>query len=429
MKNFLFGFLVLILMNSCSKNSHLVNSVYVDSLIEHFTLPKQVIDNDQEMKFWKQRINPLHPGYVSEGKYASTLVNRFHQFGDLNDVKKAESIYHKINKDYNNSLPGPYASLTSLAILQHRFFQADTLLEKAKKNGMNDFTTSTLSFDVNFELGRYEPAVFYLNRLRSGKDFSYYFRRSKYDHLNNNMDSAIYAMQKAADLMKKEPYLAGVALSNEADLYVHEGKLDKAYDTYKKCLSLNGVDFHSLLGIGWIALVHDGNDTLAQKVFQFVLTKNKLPDPLFKLYQMAQWRGDKKLEKKYAEDFVKKATDTMYHKMYNKYLIEIYSGILHNPAQAEYLAKNELYNRVSPQVYAWYAYALFKNNKKEEAYQVFQKYISGKPLEGLELYYMGVMMKGLGKGYNADEFFKAAEKNKYDLSPDFVRDLEKNLEK
>jgi len=38
------------------------------------------------------------------------------------------------------------------------------------------------------------------------------------------------------------------------------------------------------------------------------------------------------------------------------------------------------------------------------------------------------MRKGLDKGYNADAFFKAAEKNKYDLSPDMEKDLGADLE-
>jgi tetratricopeptide (TPR) repeat protein len=217
-------------------------------------------------------------------------------------------------------------------------------------------------------------------------------------------------------------------LSNAADLYVHAGDLQKAADLYKKCIRLNSVDFHSIMGLGWIALVHDKNDTLAERIFKFVQSKNKLPDPLFKLYQMAQGRGDMALEKKYANEFVTKSTDTIYGHMYNKYVIEIYTGILNQPAKAEDLAKDELNNRATPQTYAWYAYSLFKNNKKDEAYKVFQQYVSGQPLEGLELYYMGVLMKGLGKGYNAGEFFKAAEKNKYDLSPGMAKDLAAELE-
>ena len=313
-------------------------------------------------------------------------------------------------------------------MLTHHFSRADTLLQQAQKIGIDGFTLNTLSFDVNFELGHYTEASFFLSKLKPGHDYSYYFRRSKLDHFNANIDSAISGMLKAAGLEKRVPYLQGIALSNAADLYVHAGDLQKAASLYKACLRLNSIDFHSITGLGWIALVHDGNDTLAEKIFRYVQRKNKLPDPLFKLYQAAQGRSDKLLEKKYAGEFVAKSTDAVYGRMYNKYVIEVYTGILNETAKAEALAKDELNNRATPQTYAWYAYALFKNGKKEEGYKVFETYVSGQPLEGLELYYMGKLMKGLDKGYNAQQFFKATDKNKYDLSPGLAKDMQANLE-
>ena len=429
MKYFIGAVLLASLFSSCKNNkAKIVDAAYVDSLINHYTLPRSVSDNDKDMQFWKSRIDPKQPRQVSESKYASTLITRFHQFGDIQDVKLAEAILKGVNKTYNNTLPSPFVALTGSAMLQHHFIQADTLLQKAKKIGIDGFTSTTLSFDVNFELGRYSFANNYLKQLKKGNDYSYYFRRSKMDHFNANIDSAISGMMKAASLEDNVPYLKDVALSNAADLYVHAGELQKAADLYSECIRLNSIDFHSILGLGWIALVHDKNDTLAERIFKFVQSKNKLPDPLFKLYQMAQGRGDKILEKKYADEFVVRSTDTIYGHMYNKYVIEIYTGILHDPAKAEELAKNELNNRATPQTYAWYAFTLFENNKNAAAYKVFEEHVSGQPLEGLELYYMGKMMKGLGKGYNAGEFFKAADKNKYDLSPDMAKDLEANLE-
>jgi len=105
----------------------------------------------------------------------------------------------------------------------------------------------------------------------------------------------------------------------------------------------------------------------------------------------------------------------------------LYTGILWDPSRAEQIAKGELENRATAQTYAWYAWSLFSNNKKKEAYDQFVKHVSGRPLEGLELYWMGKMMQGMNKGYNAEAFFKAAYNNKYDLSPAIFRDLGKQL--
>jgi hypothetical protein len=113
--------------------------------------------------------------------------------------------------------------------------------------------------------------------------------------------------------------------------------------------------------------------------------------------------------------------------MYNKYVLELYTGILNEPSKAEAMAARELLNRTTPQTYAWYVWALYNNNKTAEAEKVYQQHVSGKPLEGLELYWMGKYMQAQNKGYNAQQFFKAAYKNRYDLSPGMVRDLEKVL--
>jgi len=235
-------------------------------------------------------------------------------------------------------------------------------------------------------------------------------------------------MLKAAEFAESSAFLKGVALGNVADLYIHAGDLQQANDLYVQCIRSNSADFHSLLGLGWIALVHDNNDSLAKKIFEFVQSKNKLLDALFKLTQMAAAMNDSTTYLQYAKAFEQKATDTIYGRMYNKYLLQLYTGVLQNPRQAEIMAKDELNNRATPQTYSWYAYALFANNKKDEAYKIFEDHVSGKPLEGPELYLMGLLMDGLDKKYNAIEFFKAAYKNKYDLDPSVVKFIEKRLD-
>ena len=417
---------VFLVFISCKSDKKIITEkAFIDSLFAHYTLPAAIKATADEMQFWKNRIDPNVAGIVSESKYASTFISRFHQFGDIKDIKMADSVMSKVNADFNYKEASPNLTLAGYAILQHRFKEADAYLEKAREIGLKRYESLTVSFDVDFELGRYNNAALYIKQLKPEADYGYYFRRSKLDHLNGNMDSAIQAMLKAAELAASSEYLKGVALSNAADLYIHAGNLQKAATLYKECIQMNSADYHSITGLGWIALVGDKNDSLAEQIFKFVHTKSKLPDPLFKLYQMAQGRGDSVLETKYASEFAARATDTVYGNMYNKYLIEIYTGILHEPAKAEILAKKELSNRNTAQTNAWYAFSLFCNHKNEEAYKVYQQSVSGKPLEGLELYWMGKLMQGLAKGYNAQEFFKAANKNYYDLSPAMQADLKK----
>jgi tetratricopeptide (TPR) repeat protein len=234
-------------------------------------------------------------------------------------------------------------------------------------------------------------------------------------------------MQTAVTLAGNDMNLKLAALSNVGDLYIHSGQMDKAYHCFIDCIKMNAADLHSIMGIGWIALVHDKNDTLAEKIFSFVQSKTKSPEPIFKLTQVAEQRGDVALQKKFATEFERLVTDTLYGGMYNKFLIQLYTGILNDPAKALVIAKQELNNRSTPQTYAWNVWALLCNNKKEEAYELYQKKVSGKPLESLELYWMGKLMQSFNKGFNATQYFKEAEKNINDLSPAVQADLKKLL--
>ena len=423
------GVAIFLALTGCThQNKPIVSSQFVDNLINNYKVPGYVRSNESSMQFWKNRINPGLPGIVSESKYAASLSMRFHEFGDIQDIKKADSIVRKIDLDFNHKEAQADLTLVGYSIQQHRFREADSFLMKAKNIGLKKYDLLTSSFDVDFELGSYFDANNELKELKSTSDYGYFFRLSKMNHLNGLLDSSISNMLQAASLEKGSPFLEQVALSNAADLYVHKGDLQDAADLYMKCIGMNPADFHSLVGLGWIALVKDKNDSLAERIFSFVHKQNKLPDSFYKLTQMAEARGDTILERKWAGAFISQATDSSYGNMYNKYLIEIFTGILQDPSKAEQISRMELKNRATPQTYAWYTWSLFSNNKKKEAYEEFEKNVSGKPLEGLELYWMGKMMQGLKKGYNAQAFYKAAYSNKYDLSPAILADLEKQMD-
>ncbi len=418
MKKILPVLLLFAWLNSCKHaEKRLVSDVFIDSLIDHYTPPVIAVENDKELLFWKGRINPASAGYLNESRYAGCLNMQFRFTGDINTLKKADSVLEKVDRDFNHKEASAYLALVSHCITQHRFMEADSFLQKAKQLGLRPYESLSSSFDVDFELGRYEPARMELNAIRNPNDFGYYFRKSKMDHLEGQLDSSIHDMVGAAGLAGTNGYLKGVALSNAGDLYIHAGELGDAGNAYIQCIRLNSADLHSLMGLGWIALVHDGNDSLAERIFRFAQSKTLLPDPLFKLVQTAGARHDSVRQNQWAKDFVSQAEQPVYGRMYNKYLIQLYTGILNDPAMAESIAKDELNNRATPQTWAWYVWTLFVNNKKEQAYQVYEQYVSGKPLEALELYWMGRLMEGLDKNYNAMQFYKAAAKTRYDLDP------------
>ncbi|HEY4108158.1 hypothetical protein [Puia sp.] len=429
MKKLLPALLLPIWLGSCRhEEKTLVSAILTDSLITHFTLPPVAARNETELQFWKSRINPANPGYLNESRYAACLNMAFRLSGEIDSLKKADSILLALDRNFNHREASACLALAAQGISQHRFREADSLLRKAKALGLRPYESHAASFDVAFELGNYFQAKAELNAIRSPGDYGYYFRRSRLDHLDGELDSAIADMERAAGLAGTNGYLKGVALSNAGDLYLHAEDPVRAKEAYLQGIRQNSADFHSWMGLGWIALIHDKDARMADTIFRFVHSKNPLPDVLFRLEQMAGVRGDSGLQLRYARDFAREATRPVYGGMYNKYLIQLYTGVLHDPAAAEALATAELQNRATPQTYAWQVWALFACNKREDAYALFQRQVSGKPLEALELFWMGRLMEGAGKNYNAREFFRAAARSRYDLDPADAVYVQKKLE-
>ncbi len=429
MKQLVAATLAVMVFIACNTGKEaIVDTPFADSLITYYTTSAAITANAADLQFWKNRIDPSRPGIVSESRYAAALLGRFHLLGDIEDVHRADSILLQVDSVYNHKEAGPPLSLVSHYILQHCFHEADSCLQKARQIGLKPYEALAAAFDVDFELGRYSNAALELRQMKAASDYGYYFRLSKLTHVNGATDSSLQAMLHAAELAGNSDALRQAALSNAADLCLHTGNLAKATNLYMQCIRANNADYHSILGLGWIALVHDHNDSLAKRLFLLVRQKNRLPDALLKLSQMAEGKGDSIAALQYARQFEREATRTTYGNMYNKYLIHLYTGILHEPAKALALAAKELNNRATPQTYAWYAWSLAASNQNEEAWKVYQQQVSGRPLEATELYDMGRLMQALGKGYNAHAFFTAAAKNRYDLSPAEANHLDKSLE-
>ena len=395
---------------------------FIDSLLKNYSDTAIYNSAAAELLFWKARVVPANPGLVNELKYASCLVQRFYLTGDINDIITADSILYTSDKAFDHKESSPNLALVRNSILQHRFKTADSLLKQAKNTGIKKYESAAMSFDVAFELGNYLVAETELKQIAAPTDYGYNFRYAKLAHYKGELDTAITAMHRAMKSAGENIILKQAALSNEADLNLHNGKLQKAYDLYVESIRLNAVDLHSIMGLGWIALVHDKNDSLAERIFRFVRSKTKAPDAIYKLVQVADHRGDSIMQKKLADEFIAVVTTSEYGNMYNKYLLELYTAILQQPAKAETLARQELQNRATPQTYAWYVWALHNNSKAAEAEKTYQQHVVGKPLEGLELYWMGKYMQAQNKKYNATQYFKAAYKNRYDLGPSMAKD-------
>lgn len=416
--------LFILVFYSCRQNQPVITKSFADSLISNYQPSGFAVTNQKDLEFWQGRVKSQPQSFVNLEKYASALATRFHIYGNIYDLKLADSIMEHLSAKYKE--PGYLLTLAGYKMLQHEFKQAKAIIDSVIEMKAENYAAQMMLFDAGFELGDIYKAAVILKNNYARNDYAYNFRLSKLDHYKGEWDSAVVHMMKASELSYSSKYLKTAALSNAADLYLHNGDAEKASELYKQCLALNRSHFHSMMGLGWIAAVYDEDLLLAKKLFEFVRSKSRSPDVLFKLSQAVELI-DIDPAKEYAMQFAKEVNKPEYGNMYNKYLIQVYTGILDNPGKAVEIAKKEVLLRPTSQTYAWLAWSLLCNRQKEKADMIYKTYVSGKALEATELYWMGKLMKATGKHYNAKQFFKAAKENKFDLSPAMKKDLEENL--
>lgn len=368
-----------------------VDRIAVEKIINNYGQPQSLLQNENEVSFWKNRIDPKSPGLVNEMRYAMSLSSRFRFSGNIADLIFTDSLLTATDSVFSHREAGPAMAMVGLYIMRHQFMKADSVLTAARKLNPKKYDQYALSFDVSYELGNYELAESHLKQIADKNDFGYNFRLAKMLHYKGKTKEAVDAMLHAADLARSNDGLKRLCLANAGDLYMHSGMYKPAYKLYLQCLKLDESDLHSLSQIGCIAYLQDKDFELAEQVFRFIQTKTKSPEPLLKLAYVAEARGDSILYKKYALLFAAEVTKPVYGKMYSKYLIELYTGVLNQPEKAVMLAREELDNRANPQTYAWYSWALFSSGNKSESLMVYEKFVAGKPLEEYEIRLMRKM--------------------------------------
>ncbi|MCH9659344.1 MAG: tetratricopeptide repeat protein, partial [Bacteroidetes bacterium] len=348
----------------------------------------------------------------------------FDKTGDISYLYKAEIIYKKGMKISAHNKDAFARGLARNYISQHRFREADSLLQAIYKEPSKKRETEMMLFDVAMELGDYKNAYTYLSQIKDLGDYNYLIRLSKWSDYKGNLNSAIEYMEKAKEIAESSGNrsLKIWTYSNLGDYYGHAGRIADAYNHYLMTLALEPDNGYVKKGIAWIAYANDGNLAEAHRVIDSVAKTHVVPDyHLFKseLYEFAGQGSSAAISK---NRFISAVTKGNYGAMYNAYLIEIFSDT--NPSKALELAEQEVNNRSTPESYHLLALAQLANGKKVEALSTINTYVVGKTFEPMAAYHMALV-------YRANDMIKelAAIKDElkessFELGPLTYRDIE-----
>ncbi|NND63843.1 MAG: tetratricopeptide repeat protein [Flavobacteriaceae bacterium] len=374
-------------------------------------------------EFWSKRLRPDSSGVGDLGPLAGTYEQLFQQTGDVSFLKSAEKLYLKGTQISANNKDVYIRGLAHNYVSQHRFKEAYEILQQSLKGVSNKHQTKLMLFDVAMEVGDYEAAYEYLKEVTDLSDYNYLIRLSKWSDYKGNLEDAIKYMEKAkkiADSRDSKP-LKIWTYSNLGDYYGHAGRIADAYRHYLMTLELQPDNAYVKKGLAWIVYAQDGDTNEAHRILDSVMVNHPLPDyHLFKseLYEYDGMSAKAEIEMK---TFIETIENGDYGAMYNNYLIEYYAETA--PQKALDLAKKELENRRTPEVYHLLALAQLKNDNPELALQIIQDYVKSKTSEPMALYHSALVYKANNLYDDVQPIKEELEEAAFELGPVLMKEI------
>jgi lipopolysaccharide biosynthesis regulator YciM len=419
MKNILFYSVFLVTFISCNKKNNIAQSKDYEVFLNSTFHTNQLKQTNEEIGFWNNKLVADTGSYVNMMQIGLNLLSRFKTSGEVNDLHTADSLFERSGSKINNKESSIYFALSQNAITQHKFNEAEAYLQKAEKVGAEVYTINLVKFDINMELGRYNEAQYCLNNIsKKNKNLDYIIRKSKFeDHLGHSKESIEY-MEQAYDIVKNinKKSLSNWVVTNLADMYSHEGRLDDAYKMYLRSLQLDSANLYALKGIAMICYSNDQNSYEAKRIINFILSNTDTPDLYLTLAEISEWEGDVNGKQKYIDTFLSKINTPLYGNMYNKYLIEIYLNDKLDITKGLSIAEHEMTNRATPETYSWLAFANYKNNNIAKANELINNYVLNKTFEPEALYIASVILSNSNKPL-AQKLRKQCKESQFELGP------------
>ena len=410
---------------SCDKQSEKVTNA--DDYNKYLTNSKNqsLAFAKGEIDFWQKKYDKA-PNQISYlGVLAGNYSKMFEITGNIDYLKKAETLLVKSNETYKYSSVGTIRALARNYISQHRFKEALELANKAKAIGEGMKETNKLLFDVQMELGNYAEAEKNLSLLKDNADFDYLIRIAKWNDHKGDLKTTIVMMEKAKKIAETydNKYLKTWVYSNLGDFNGHAGNIKKSYEYYLKTLELDPNNSYALKGIAWIAFSHEKDTKEAKRIIDIVSKKHNSPDFYLLKAQIAEYENDGTSRYENINKYMSMLENTNYGAMYNSYNVILFAQEKSTSPKALAIAKIEVQHRPTPVSYDLLAWSYYNLGDKQKALEIEQKYVEGKSFEPKLNYHLAVIYKANNK---LDKIWPIKEellKSTFELGPNLERKI------
>ena len=378
-----------------------------------------IIKQKREYSFWEEKLKKTPGEFPYLQKIAGAATQLFGLTGDIKYLNIANDHLEEANQKMNRKSAAILRSAARSYITQHRFRTAHQALVEAEALGKDKEETYKMLFDVNMELGNYDVAKSYLNKVKKKSSFDHLIRMSKWEDHIGNLDRAIVYMESALDnaTRQKNKSLMMWSHTNLADYYGHAGRIQDSYDSFIKALEINQNDTYAMKGIAWILYSNQKNTAAAKEILSSLMKRNSTPDYLLMMAEIAEYEGNEAEKNKWIDQYLDTISKPEYGVMYNKYKIELLAEDKQDFALAKKIAQDEIDMRPTPQSYGLLAWSEFLSGNKDKALKIVESKVDGKTYEPGVLYHAAEIYKANNRSAKVDQFKPDLIESIYELGP------------
>ncbi|PQJ32444.1 hypothetical protein BST92_11125 [Nonlabens arenilitoris] len=420
MKN-LITFLILLFLVSCATAPEQNQTVITDiNDIESYLN----IDRNTLVKDLKSQTEPLQLDIEKDStriiqmSRLAGLNNQLYDItGDIDYLEQAVRLREKVLQRTAIKPESARRSLAQMYIKQHRFKEADSLMNTIEANEKQD---QLVKFDIAMELGDYTKAESLLSSIKNLNDYNYLIRAAKWNDYKGNLDDTIRLMEKAMELAEESgsENLMLWSYSNIADYYGHHGDLTLSYKYYLKTLQLDPQNDYALKGISWIAYSNDNDIKLASQIINTLQSRHDIPDYKLILAEFAEYQNNESQAQRLRDEFLKETNQPAYRAMYNTYRIEnLLAGNENQQKAGLELAIEEVGNRATPETYDLLGYAYLVNKMPVIALENHKRFVQNKTFEPVAQLHLAQILKENKLGEVAQPIKNELLETRYELGP------------
>lgn len=423
MKNLIHIILLSILvMTACQEQNKITKQEDYQTYLQNASHENLAAINE-EITFWKDK-DVAAPSSVYKIQLANLFSAKYKLDGDVSNLRKAQTLLEEVDSLMGQTTSaGVYRMLAANAISQHEFKKAYEYASLASEIKDKQYNSKLVLFDSCMELGYYIQAEGILNELADKNTFEYQIRLAKWMDYKGDLDQAVLIMEDAmTKISPSNDALKLWTLSNLGDMYGHQGKVAKAYQSYLDALAIDREYYYALKGIAYIVYANDKNTAQAKEILQYLDKVHPIPDYKLMLAEIAAFEDNAKEAQLYSEAFYVEANKPDYGNMYKAYILDL-DLAAKRYEKAISIAEQEVLHRATPETYDFLAWTYYQSGQKEKALEIAQKYVEDKTFEPGASYHLGVLYSKVDPK-KASIYLEDALDAHFELGPNTSREIQ-----